>query len=582
MKELIIQHRIHSTILDAIHEGMIAINKDGLIVLFNRKASNLTGISQELALDSRLERVLPESGLLRVLQRKKEEENQKLTFTNGNTIVTTRLPLWHRDKCIGALAVFKDVTDIEKIAEEVTSLKSIRQMLEAIINSSEEAISVVDEDGLGMMINPAYTRLTGLPAMEVIGKPAHTDISEGESMHMKVLNTKKPVRGVRLKVGPNKKDVLVNVAPVIVDGDIKGSVGVIHDVSEIRTLTEELKRAKQLIRTLEAKYSFDDIIGSSREMTLVKEQAERSANVPVTVLLRGESGTGKELFAHAIHNESNRKFHPFIRVNCAAIPETLLESELFGYEEGAFSGARHGGKKGFFEEADKGSILLDEIGEIPASTQVKLLRVLQEGEFIKVGGTRSCQVDVRVIAATNVNLEKALQENKFREDLYYRLNRMPIQIPPLRDRIEDIEPLCTHLITRINRDYGRNITAISKETIQVLHGYDWPGNVRELENLLGRAVISMSNTENVIQAAHLPELHNRYKKVSTAVSPRTEWGAEQFTLQQKLDSFEKKLIIEKLQENEFNKTKTADQLNISLRSLYYKMERHHIAKNGMQ
>lgn len=330
-------------------------------------------------------------------------------------------------------------------------------MLEAIIQSSDEAISVVDENGIGMLINKAYTKMTGLSESEVIGKPASTDISEGESMHLKVLGTRRPVRGVRMKVGPNKKDVIVNVAPVIVDGILKGSVGVIHDVSEIKTLTAELNRARQIIRTLEAKYTFDDIIGTSEQMLVALEQAKLGAKTPATILLRGESGTGKELFAHAIHNESDRKYNKFIRVNCAALSESLLESELFGYEEGAFTGARRGGKKGLFEEANNGSIFLDEIGELTQSTQAKLLRVLQEKEIIRVGGAKAISVNVRIIAATNVNIEKAMAEGAFREDLYYRINRYPISIPPLRQRKEDIEALSIRLIEKINQDYGRNV-----------------------------------------------------------------------------------------------------------------------------
>lgn len=238
----------------------------------------------------------------------------------------------------GALAVLKDVTELVALAEEITDLKEVRMMLEAIIHSSEEAISVVDENGNGILINPAYTRLTGLKEEDVIGKPATADIAEGESMHMQVLKTRRPVRGARMKVGPKNRDVIVNVAPIIVDGVLKGSVGVIHDVSEIQRLTAELNRARQIIRNLEAKYSFADIIGESEEMKVAIEQAKLAAKTPATILLRGESGTGKELFAHAIHNASDRKYNKFIRVNCAAIPETLLESELFGYEEGAFSG----------------------------------------------------------------------------------------------------------------------------------------------------------------------------------------------------------------------------------------------------
>ena len=229
------------------------------------------------------------------------------------------------------------------------------------------------------------------------------------------------------------------------DGKLKGSIAVIHDVSEIKDLNRELYRARQIIRTLEAKYSFDDIIGGSQVMKIAIDQAKLAAKTPATILLRGESGQGKELFAHAIHNASDRKYNKFIRVNCAALSETLLESELFGYEEGAFTGAKRGGKRGLFEEANNGSIFLDEIGELTMNTQGKLLRVLQENEITRVGGTKSIPLNVRVIAATNVNLEKRLMSTgSFREDLYYRLNQMPIFIPALHKRKEDITILCTN------------------------------------------------------------------------------------------------------------------------------------------
>src|SRR5699024_6213726 len=217
-------------------------------------------------------------------------------------------------------------------------------------------------------------------------------------------------------VGVESRDVLVNAAPIIVEGNIKGSVGVLHDVSEIESLTNELKKARKITRNLEAKYTFDDIIGISPEIHLTLEQAKVGAKTPATVLLRGEPGTGKELFAHAIHNESDRSHYKFIRLNCSAIPDSRMEIELFEQEEAASS---RNGKKGAFEEANLGSIFLDEIGDLSLNIQAKLLRVLQEGEIVRVGGTKPIEVDVRVITATKVNLEHAIMGHTFREDLYY-------------------------------------------------------------------------------------------------------------------------------------------------------------------
>ncbi|OIJ16012.1 sigma-54-dependent Fis family transcriptional regulator [Anaerobacillus arseniciselenatis] len=568
-------------IINSTHDGMIAIDEKSMVTLINKSAERMLNVKKEEVLGKSIYEIVPASRLGRVLQTKKIEMNKKQEITNGLTIVTTRVPMIHNDKVIGALAVFKDITEIEQMAEEVTNLKSIQTMLEAIFSSSDDAISVVDENGIGLMINPAYTRLTGLTAGQVIGKPATADISEGESMHMHVLKNRKSVRGTRMKVGPKKKDVVVNVAPVIVDGKLKGSVGVLHDMSEIKSLTDELERARRIIRTLEAKYSFEDIIGTSEEMEFAIEQAKLAASTPATILLRGESGTGKELFAHAIHNASERKYNKFVRVNCAAISESLLESELFGYEEGAFSGAKRGGKRGLFEDANGGSIFLDEIGELSVNIQAKLLRVLQEREIVRVGGTKSIAINVRVIAATNVNLEKAINENSFREDLYYRINRMPIFIPSLRKRKEDIPALCNHLILKINQDYGRKVTGLTASAEKILMNYDWPGNVRELENVLGRAMIFMHFNEIEIDVHHIPELSGEDSKEERSEEMTQQFASFQ-SLAEKVQQFEKEQILFALKNNGGNKTATAKSLKLSIRNLYYKMEKYNIEINSMQ
>ncbi|MEB2269750.1 sigma-54-dependent Fis family transcriptional regulator [Bacillus safensis] len=572
----------HDRIFNATNDGMIFINMDEEVVLFNRSAAKMVGCSQKDAIGRHIREVIPNTKLPDILRSREPEFNQKQFLNQQIQIVTTRLPIIDdAGRMLGALSIFKDITDAVELAEEVTNLKEVRTMLEAIIQSSDEAISVVDEQGKGILINRAYTKMTGLTDKEVVGKPAGADISEGESMHLKVLETRRPVRGVRMKVGPNKKDVIVNVAPVIVDGILKGSVGVIHDVSEIQSLTNELNKARQLIRTLEAKYTFEDIIGESEQMLVALEQAKLGAKTPATILLRGESGTGKELFAHAIHNESDRKYNRFVRVNCAALSETLLESELFGYEEGAFSGARRGGKKGLFEEANQGSIFLDEIGEMTPSTQAKLLRVMQEKEIVRVGGTKAIPVDVRVITATNVNIEKAMAEGKFREDLYYRMNRYPISIPPLRQRLEDIDSLSKRLIQKINLDYGRNVSGLTEQALNRLRSYKWPGNVRELENVLGRAMIFLNPQEEWIDEGHISFMESEDQEEKE----QQELAVSQFegeTLSDAVEAFEAQLIKQTLEKHQFNRTKTAKTLGISIRNLYYKMDKYQLAKDSMQ
>lgn len=444
----------------------------------------------------------------------------------------------------------------------VERLKQNQQMLEAIIDCTSEAISVADHHGNTILINPSYTRLTGFKKEDVVDKPATADIGMQESVHLKVLSTGQGVRDIRMQIGATRRDILVNAEPIIVEGQLRGSVGVIRDVSQIRALRDELQEAKTRIRNLEAKYQFADIIATSDAMKFVIEQARLAAVTPVTVLIRGESGTGKELFAHAIHGESPRKYKKFIRVNCAAISPTLLESELFGYEDGAFSGAKRGGKTGYFEEADGGSLFLDEIGELPLDVQVKLLRVLQENEVVRVGGTTAIPIDVRIIAATNADLEQKVAEGLFREDLYYRINRMPIHIPPLRDRLDELEALCGRIIRKLNQEYGRSVRGVDEDAMTLLKSQHWKGNVRELENVLGRAMIYMASAEQWIAPHHLQ---------LTSRSP-SQKVMESGTFHEAVARYERDLIERAIEEAGGNKSEAARRLKISIRTLYNKLE----------
>jgi PAS domain S-box-containing protein len=555
-------------ILDSTYDGRIAINRSGSVTLFNRAAERITGLRAGLVIGKPAVEVIPNTRLHIVLATGEPELNRQQDL-GTIIIVTNRVPV--KDSAgdiIGAVAVFRDITEIKKLAGEVSDLWNVRSLLEAVIEAAVDAISVSDENGNTIIVNPAYTRITGLPREAVIDKPVTVDIAEGESMHMKVLQTGTAVRNIRMKVGPAKKEVIVNVAPIYVDGRIKGSVGVIHDISEIISLTEELENARKLIRQIRARYTWDDIIGSSLSIELAKEQARSAAETPATVLLRGESGTGKELFAHAIHNASRRRKGQFVRVNCAAISENLLESELFGYEEGAFTGAVKGGKKGLFEEADSGTIFLDEIGDISMSIQSKLLRVLQEKEIIRVGGTKPLKIDVRIIAATNADLEQKIQSKLFREDLYYRLNVIPIYIPPLREHKEDIRTLAEHIIYRLNQEFGREVQKISDASVEDLTTYDWPGNVRELENVLGRAMISMRPNETVIDLQHLPLMP--CEKMNMPVS----FQGQVRTLGRVVADAEMTEIRRALKETGGSRTRAASLLGISMRSLFYKLEKY--------
>ncbi|HHW03795.1 MAG TPA: sigma-54-dependent transcriptional regulator [Thermoanaerobacterales bacterium] len=561
------------SILNAISDGLIAVDRNGYITILNTSAEKLLNLKRDGVLGKKVSDIIPNTRLHIILETGEPEVNQ-IQRIDDITILTNRMPVFDKKgNLAGAVAIFRDITEVKHLAEEITNLKDIQSMLEAIINSTQDAISVVDVDGRGILINKAYTRLIGLTKDDVIGKPATVDIAEGESVHYRVLKTGKPLKGVPMLVGPNKKDVVVNAAPIMVGESMRGSVAVIHDVSEIKKLTEELDLMKRRVRHLEARYSFDDIVGQSSAMREAVEAAKNAAGTNATVLLRGESGTGKELFAHAIHNESERRHHQFIRVNCSALTDSLLGSELFGYADGAFTGARRGGRKGLFEEADGGTIFLDEIGEINLNHQAMLLRVLNEKEIIRVGESKPTPVDVRIIAATNTDLEKAVKLGSFRKDLYFRLNVIPIHIPSLRERKEDLPLLIAHLIKKYNQEYGRAVEKMSDEALECLLEYDWPGNIRELENVISRAMINMKFGDMVIEKRHIPRL---YMEIPGAEYKLTEIIEQIRPLKEIMEETEKEVLKNTLEKVNGNKSEAAKILGVSVRNLFYKLKKYNL------
>jgi len=351
--------------------------------------------------------------------------------------------------------------------------------------------------------------------------------------------------------------------------DLDQLVVLIERISERRDLISENTALKEM---LIERYKFDEIVSTSHAMEEVLNMAGRVAASSATVLLRGESGTGKELIAKAIHYQSSRANFPLIKVNCAALPETLLESELFGHEKGAFSGAT-ARRIGRFEAADKGTLFLDEIGELATGMQVKLLRVLQEHEFERLGGNQTIKTDVRIIAATNRDIELAIKTGAFREDLYYRLNVVPVVIPPLRDRKEDIPALLDHFIKKFSEENRKPITGIALEARDLLMRYSYPGNVRELENIVERSVVLAKR--EIITTADLP-IH-----VRTALSEGELRGQKlSGSLNATLDTVERGLILEALKESGSVQTRAAEKLGISERVLRYKLKKYKIQEEG--
>ncbi len=551
--------------LDSMLEGVIMVDAEANIIFVNEAAKHILHLPDGEYAGKGVVETIPNTRLHFVVK-SAGPELDRIQNVGKVTILTSRIPLFKENGGIaGAVAVFRDISEVQRMAEEVTDLKNVRLMLETIIESTDDAISVADAAGRVFMVNREYTKLTGFNPEDVIGKLAVVDIAEGKSVHVLVAKEKKPILNHRIKVGPMKKEVIVDATPMIIDGKFAGSVAVIHDVSKIIALSRDLDEANRTIRRLSARYTFDDIVGTGRAMEVAMQQAKRVAKTRATVLLRGESGTGKELFAHAIHNESDRSSNTFVSVNCAALPESILESELFGYEEGAFTGARRGGKKGLLEEADGGTLFLDEIGKMDISVQSRFLRFLQEMEVTRLGSTRAKRLDIRIIAATNIDLEDMIKQGKFIPDLYYRLNVVPIFIPPLKDRKEDIEPLVKHVLRKLNQEYGRAVETLSHAAVSVLKNFSWPGNVRELENFIARAMINMDIDEKEMKISHFPQF---------TISPKnlTEVRMVEGDLKSALKNYEKRLIEEALTANDGNRKKTAKALGISLRSLFYKLE----------
>ena len=373
-------------------------------------------------------------------------------------------------------------------------------------------------------------------------------------------------------------ELVEDVQFIYQDGCKAGRILVYHDLSEINRLRRELDRLNQKLRKVQVKYSFKDIIGKNKELLKVINTAKIAAMTPATIMIRGESGTGKEIFANAIHNNSPRRNERFVKINCSSLPEELLESELFGYKEGAFTGARRGGKRGLFQEADKGTLFLDEIGDISSKMQVKLLRVLQEKEIMAVGSTETIPIDVRIICATNKPLEEMIEEGSFREDLYYRLNVFPLFILPLRERREDIGLITEYLLNQYNEFYNRHITEVEPKAIERLAKREWYGNVRELENVLSRALINMDEketvlTENDIEGALGGETlraakRTDQKKASDLILP--------MDLKEAVEMVERRCIEEAIARNDGDKNKAAGELGIPLRTLYYRCKKLNI------
>ncbi len=392
-------------------------------------------------------------------------------------------------------------THVKAIRQAIISARNIcdfgrrekekAEWLKTVIDFSGEGIIALDKDGIITTFSPAASKLLNLKQEKAIGYP----VSGYDADHPFRLLYGDGSNEIGKLLRMDNIQVIANRVIIVVDNEPAGTIITFQDVTKLQRLEQKV-RTQLYNKGLVARYTFKDIVGSSMIMKDTIQKAERYAKSATTILIEGETGSGKELFAQSIHNVSSRKEGPFVAINCAALPESLLESELFGYEEGAFTGAKKGGKPGLFELAHKGTIFLDEIGEMPLSLQSRLLRVLQEKEVLRIGGDYILNVDVRIIAATNCNLYKMVREGKFREDLYYRISILNLRLPALRERKEDIPLIVRFLMGRLSREHQSGVKEICEEGMNALKAYSWLGNVRELENFIERVII-LSNQPTV-------------------------------------------------------------------------------------
>ncbi|GAA0734190.1 sigma 54-interacting transcriptional regulator [Clostridium oceanicum] len=463
--------------------GIIVIDIDGKVAMANKYCLKIIDKSFKYVVGKNITEIVPSSRLVDTIKGGVCQRGVT-QHINDKIVITNRSPIYYNNKLLGAIGVFQDIS-------EVIGIKELNEKFKKILEASHDLICFVDENGKISYVNPSYQKHFSIDYKDIVGKSIENISPNG--LRMDVFNSKKPKENIIYS--KDNLDIISTVEPIFIDNIFKGVISMSKPVDELKDLALKLKESEEKINYyknlldshLPLSNSFKSIIGYNTSLKDCLVIAKKASESTSTVLIRGESGTGKEVISKAIHQNSSRKDLPFVRVNCAAIPENLLESELFGYEKGSFTGAIKR-KPGKFNIADKGTIFLDEIGDLPISMQVKLLRVLQEKEFESIGGIKTQKVDVRIIAATNRNLEEMIKKGQFREDLYYRLNVLSISLPLLKNRKEDINLFVEHFIKKINLKLNKNISGIHKNALYKLQQYDWPGNIRELENIIERAI----------------------------------------------------------------------------------------------
>jgi PAS domain S-box-containing protein len=574
-------YRELGAIINSTSYMIISIDAAGTINVFNRSAEAI--LKLDPAVDPgkhSINDIFPDMDVPSLLKHDNTFHMRRIEV-RGQPFIFSAYPNLKNGAPAGAVLRFQDISELEAISHELENVRELNRDLDAIIESSHDGIWVTDGEGNVLRINRAYAEITGLPCPAFYGRNMKDLVDEGyfsESVTMHVLEKKKPY--TIIQETNTGSTLLVTGNPVFnAQGAIERVVTNVRDVTEIKLLMERLDRSQKLsemykneINSLRLQYAgMDKMVANSNRMRKLMELVVRVAQYETTVLITGESGTGKELIAEALHSNSLRASMPFIKVNCGAIPENLLESEMFGYDSGAFTGARKGGKAGYFELASGGTLFLDEIGELPIHLQAKFLRVLEQDEVTRIGGERARKIDVRVITATNRDLFGMVGGRQFREDLYYRLKVVQIDVPPLRERKDDIPYLAIHFVQVLNHVH-KLAKRMSPEVVDMFMEHDWPGNIRELKNLIESVVIT--TPEDYITAESLPF---SFQKISRASRGAVEVSSV-MPLRDAIESVEKQML-EKLFRRGMTVRQMADELNVNASTIVRKAAKYGICRD---
>ncbi|MCB2192725.1 MAG: sigma 54-interacting transcriptional regulator [Deltaproteobacteria bacterium] len=568
------------TVLQSVPSGIFAVDQDCRFTIVNQQAEKLMGFNASEALGQPASKFVPDTRLHRVLESGKLEMGKPFTH-NERTFLVSRSPIMKQNNIIGAVSVFQDESELEAVQRQVEELRRLNDELSSLIENSHDGILITDNDQV-LTVNPSFGRITGIAPSSLEGQAISGLDSERHVCMAVVQAVFRHVKSHHSSVTMRRKiksgnEIFVTGNPVLDKyGQVVRVVMNVRDVTELHSLGERIKMISMACldedqaASPEATYG---IVAESPATRNLLELAVRVAQVDSTVLLSGESGAGKDVLAKLIHNLSKRHEQPFVSLNCGAIPEHLLESELFGYEKGAFSGADRYGKPGLLEEAAGGTVFLDEVGELPLNLQVKLLKVLQEQRCRRLGSVKTVDLDIRILAATNRDLKQMVAEGTFREDLFYRLYVVPIEVPPLRERREDILPLALRFLKTYNKKYEVSRT-LGHELLRVLETYQWPGNVRELQNVIERLVVTAD--ADVLEPRHLPRNMNQGSEETPTPAV---WVTEGMKLREARDELEKQLIQRALAKTK-NTREAAKLLGVTHSTVVRKAQKYDLPING--